>query len=216
MTGARKIVVVAAGLSDPSTSRLLADRLTESTLRQLREHGVEAEARTFELRDVAHDITNSMLTGFAPKPLAEMNDAVAAADALIVVTPVFSTSYSGLFKSWVDVLDRDAIVGTPVLLAANAGTARHSLAIDYAMRPLFTYLHAEPVSTAVFAASADWGDQADAVAPLQKRVDRGAGELADRVAGTSAKTVADPFSPDTYLAGGSSFADLLKDLPDRG
>jgi FMN reductase len=212
----RTIAVVSAGLSDPSSTRMLADKLVQAVFAALDARGVAREARVFELRDVAHDITNNLLTGFAPKALAEVNDYVAGADALIAVTPIFSTSYSGLFKSWLDVLDREAIEGTPVLLGATAGTARHSLAIDYAMRPLFTYLHAEPISTGVFAASSDWGAEADRVAPLQKRIDRAASELADRLAGSAAVEKTDPFAPESYLAGGSSFEDLLTNLPPRG
>ena len=211
-----KIAVVSAGLSDPSSTRMLADKIVQATFSELDARGVEREARVFELRDVAHDITNNLLTGFAPKDLAEINAYVAGADALIAVTPIFSTSYSGLFKSWLDALDRDALEGTPVLLGATAGTARHSLAIDYAMRPLFTYMHAEPISTGVFAASSDWGAEADQVAPLQKRIDRSARELADRVAGSSATERLDPFAPEAYLGETGSFADLLTDLPARG
>lgn len=205
----RKIVVVAAGLSDPSSTRMLADRIVQAVGAELDARGVDHAARAYELRDVAHDITNNMLTGFAPTALAEMNDAVAGADALIAVTPVFSTSYSGLFKSWIDVTGREALDGTPVLLGATAGTPRHSLAIDYAMRPLFTYLHAEPISTGVFAAASDWGANADEVAPLQKRIDRAARELADRLSGSAPSERADPFAPASYLGEGGSFADLL-------
>lgn len=213
---AAQIAVVSAGLSDPSSTRMLADRMLQAVTRELSGRDVEATARVHELRDVAHDIANNMLTGFAPKALADLNAHVASADALIIATPIFSTSYSGLFKSWIDVLDREALEGTPVLIGATAGTPRHSLAIDYAIRPLFTYLHAEPVSTGVFAASDDWGSNADQVAPLQKRVDRAARELADRIAGGTAQAPADPFSPESYLGGGSSFEDLLGNLPGRG
>lgn len=215
MSAGKSIAVVAAGLGDPSSTRLLADRLVQAVTRELAGREVESEARVFELRDVAHDITDNLLTGFAPKRLAAMNAHVAEADALIAVTPIFSTSYSGLFKSWLDALERDALEGTPVLLAATAGTARHSLAIDYAMRPLFTYLHAEPLSTTVFASSEDWGQGADRVAPLQKRIDRAACELADLLSERRSAEKADPFSPEAYLGSGGSFADLLTDLPER-
>lgn len=212
---AKRIAVVSAGLGDPSSTRLLADRMLSAVTAELRSRGVEATARVFELRDVAHEITDSLLTGFAPKRLAEANGSVAEADAVIVVTPIFSTSYSGLFKSWLDALDRDALEGTPVLIGATAGTARHSLALDYAIRPVLTYLHAEPVTTAVFAASSDWGAEADTVAPLQKRIDRGARELADRLAEARTSERVDPYSPEAYLPEGGSFADFLTDLPDR-
>lgn len=212
-----RIVVVSAGLSNPSSTRMLADRLLGATVEALGERGVEAEGRVIELRDHAHAITDHLLTGFAPKALAEDLAQVAAADGLIVVTPIFTTSYSGLFKSFVDVLERESVEGKPVLIGATAGTARHSLAIDYAIRPLFTYLHARPVSTGVFAASSDWGAEADSVAPLRARVERGARELADAIAGASAAPrAADPFDPESYLGAGGSFEDLLNNPPTRG
>jgi len=213
----KRIVVVSAGLSNPSSTRMLADRLLGATIDELRGRGIAAEGRTIELRDHAHAITDHLLTGFAPKALAADLDELAAADALIVVTPIFTTSYSGLFKTFVDILDRDAVEGKPVLIGATAGTPRHSLAIDYAIRPLFTYLHTRPVPTGVFAASSDWGAEADSVAPLQARVERGARELADAIAGSPASApAADPFDPASYLGEGGSFEDLLNNLPGRG
>jgi len=208
----RRIAVISSGLSNPSSTRMLADRLLAETVQALRERGIEAQADVIELRDLAHAITDNLLTGFAPAPLEEAINRVVSADAVIAVTPIFSTSYAGLFKSFIDVLDPDALTGKPVLIGANAGTARHSLAIDYAIRPLFTYLHAEPVSTGVFAASSDWGANADDVAPLSARVERGARELADAIARRDAVTDADPFDPDTYLGKGRSFGHLLGGL----
>ena len=209
---ARRIAVVSAGLSNPSSTRMLADRLSAATVAALAEQGIEASVDVFELRDYAHDITNNLLTGFAPPALESVINTVVSADALIAVTPIFSTSYSGLFKSFIDVLDPDTLAGTPVLLGANAGTARHSLAIDYAIRPLFAYLHAEPVSTGVFAASSDWGSSADDVAPLSARIERGAKELAEAVARREQTEVTDPFDPAHYLGEGHSFGHLLGGL----
>jgi len=209
---ARRIAVVSAGLSNPSSTRMLADRLATATIAELAASGVEATADVVELRDLAHDITNNLLTGFAPPALESAINSVVSADAVIAVTPIFSTSYSGLFKSFIDVLDPDALTGMPVLIGANAGTARHSLAIDYAIRPLFTYLHASPVSTGVFAASSDWGSSADEVAPLSARVDRGARELAAAVVARPLRRDADPFDPSTYLGDGRSFGHLLGGL----
>ncbi|WP_345752883.1 CE1759 family FMN reductase [Microbacterium rhizophilus] len=212
MTDTRRIAVVSAGLSTPSSSRMLADRLAAATVAGLGERGIEATAEAFELRDYAHDITNNLLAGFAPPELEIMLTRIATADALIVVTPIFSTSYSGLFKSFIDILDRESLTGKPVLIGANAGTARHSLAIDYAIRPLFAYLHAEPVSTGVFAASSDWGGKEDDVAPLSARIDRGARELAAAIAAKPQRVEADPFDPDTYLGSGKGFGHLLGGL----
>lgn len=208
----RRIAVVSAGLSNPSSTRMLADRLAAETVKALRERDIETSVDVIELRDYAHDITNNLLTGFAPPALETAINTVVSADALIVVTPIFSTSYSGLFKSFIDVLDPDVLTGKPVLIGANAGTARHSLAIDYAIRPLFAYLHADAVSTGVFAASSDWGGAGDDVAPLAKRVEKGARELADAVARRDAASAADPFDPATYLGEGRSFGHLLGGL----
>lgn len=208
----RRIAVISAGLSNPSSTRMLADKLAAETVRQLAELDIEATIDVIELRDLAHDITNNLLTGFAPAALESAINSVYSADALIAVTPIFSTSYSGLFKSFIDVLDPDALTGKPVLIGANAGTPRHSLAIDYAIRPLFAYLHAEAVSTGVFAASGDWGGAADEVAPLGKRVEKGARELAEAMARKQAAVSHDPFDPANYLGEGRSFRHLLGGL----
>ena len=208
----RRIAVVSAGLSNPSSTRMLADRLAAETVKALAAHDIDAGIDVIELRDYAHDITNNLLTGFAPPALETAINTVVSADALIAVTPIFSTSYNGLFKSFIDVLDPDALTGKPVLIGANAGTARHSLAIDYAIRPLFAYLHAEAVSTGVFAASSDWGGAGDDVAPLAKRVEKGARELADAIARRETTAVADPYDPATYLGEGRSFGHMLGGL----
>ena len=186
---ARKLAVVTAGLSQPSSTRLLADRLTEATVRAL--DGVEVEVTVVELRDVAQDVTNNLLTGFASPKLDAAIQAVTGADGLIAVTPIFTTSYSGLFKSFIDVLDPQALTGMPVLLGATGGTERHSLAIDYAMRPLFSYLHAVALPTGVYAASSDWGS-ADG---LSDRIDRAASELAAQIRTSDrSQNIRDPFA----------------------
>ncbi|MER5949373.1 CE1759 family FMN reductase [Streptomyces sp. NPDC001904] len=174
-----KLVVVSAGLSSPSSTRLLADRLTAATL-----HQVDAEVEVVELRDLATEIARHFVTGFPPARLAAALDAVAAADGLIAVTPVFAASYSGLFKSFFDVIDKDALTGKPVLVAATGGTARHSLVTEHALRPLFTYLRALVLPTAVYAASEDWGEEG-----LAARIARAGGELA-RFMGPSAADAA--------------------------
>jgi FMN reductase len=191
----RKIAVVSAGLSQPSSTRLLADRLAEATVRRLREQGFETEVEVVELRDIAHDVTNNLLAGFPSPTLAAAIEKVTGADGLIAVTPVFTTSYSGLFKSFFDVLDPTALDGMPVLIGATGGTERHSLALEYAMRPMFTYLHGVVVPTSVYAASADWGSGADSVKALPDRIERAAGEFAALVSASDRSSlVKDPFA----------------------
>lgn len=202
----RSLVALSAGLSQPSSTRLLADRLVSDTVADLARRGITAEVRTVDLRDLAHDITDNLLTGFPPPRLAEVVDAVEHADGLIAVTPIFSASYSGLFKSFVDILDSKGLVGTPVLLGATAGTARHSLALEHALRPLFAYLRAVVAPTAVFAASEDWGSGDAQTGELASRITRGAGELAALVAAHEPKAAV----PD-LLAGLVPFEQQLAD-----
>src|SRR4051794_24938665 len=179
----RRLAVVTAGLSQPSTSRLLADLLATSTDRALRLHDQPVEVVTIELRDLAHALTDNLLTGFPAGALADAVRVVAEADALIAVTPVFSASYSGLFKTFFDVLEDGALDGKPVLMGATAGTARHSLVLEFAMRPLFAYLRADVVPTAVFAASEDFGAGGPSSGGLESRTERAGRELADAVVG---------------------------------
>jgi FMN reductase len=172
----RTLAVVTAGLSQPSSTRLLADRLAAATDRALRLEDQRADIEVIELRPLARDLADHLLTGFPSPALGDARALEARAVAVIAVTPVFSASYSGLFKSFFDLVDPDALAGTPVLLGATAGTSRHSLVIDLAMRPLFTYLHALTVPTGVFAASEDFGSGGSADA-LAQRVERAAREL---------------------------------------
>ncbi|MGO4257158.1 CE1759 family FMN reductase [Marmoricola sp. RAF53] len=206
----RTIAVVTAGLSDPSSTRLLADLLAAATGTALTQRGEQVRVEVVELRPLAHALTDHLLTGFATGDLEAALTTVATADAVIAVTPVFSGSYSGLFKTFFDVLEQGALDGTPVLVAATAGTARHSLVLEHALRPLFSYLHAVVVPTGVFAASEDWGAagaDGGADGALRRRVDRAAGELAALVAARPHTEKQDQFDRD--LAAMGDFEDLL-------
>ncbi|WP_134766071.1 CE1759 family FMN reductase [Nocardioides sp. 1609] len=195
-----RLVVISAGLGVPSSTRLLADRLTEAVVRELG----PVELEVVELRPLARPLADHLLTGFPGPELQAAQDAVAAADALVVVSPVFAASYSGLFKMFFDLLPRDVLIGTPVLLGATAGSARHSLVVDHAMRPLFSYLRALVVPTAVFAATDDFGSDAD----LSGRITRAARELAALLGRRPA--VNRPRSVEDELADPTPFEELIR------
>lgn len=179
----RRITVLSAGLGVPSSSRLLADQLGASAQRQLSAAGYSVEVETVELRDLAVDIANNFVTGYAGPRLADVIAGVEASDGIIAVSPVFSASYSGLFKSFFDVLDPKSLDGKAVLLGATGGTDRHQMVLDYAMRPLFSYLRTRIAATGVFAGPQDWGTADDGGSSLADRVDRAAGEFAQLLAG---------------------------------
>ena len=192
---APSLVVVSAGLSQPSSTRLLADRLSAAVDRHLREAGIEPRIEVIELRDQAKDLVNNLLAGFPSPGLQAALDAVLGADGLIAVTPIFSASYSGLFKLFFDLVERDGFAGKPVLIAATGGTARHSLALEHAMRPLFAYLNAAVVATAVYAATEDWGGGGVAAdGSLVGRIDRAALELSAAMAVRGPAAPKDPFA----------------------
>jgi FMN reductase len=93
----------------------------------------------------------------------------------------------------------------PTLIAATGGTARHSLALEHALRPLFAYLNAATVATSVFAAAEDWGTAGVATeGSLVERIDRAAGELATAMAGRGPRVAQDRFADPV------PFEDLLR------
>ncbi|MCW2841194.1 MAG: NADPH-dependent reductase [Aeromicrobium sp.] len=191
------IVAISSGLSESSSTRRLADRLVESVGRQFGDASIELVS----LRELAHDIVDATLLGFASPRLQDVLDKVGAADGLVVVTPIYKASYPGLFKSFIDALDADAVIGKPVLLAATGGTARHSLAIDHTLRPLFAYLQALVVPTGVFASTHDWGSEG--AQALEQRIDRAAGELTSLLKGAgTGRSRDDEFDlfSDTFLS----------------
>lgn len=169
----RKIVAVTAGLGAPSSSRLLTDAIVNRISEKLFAEGFTPKATVYELRDYAVDIAHNMTNGFASPRLAEVIRDVESSHLLVAVTPVFTAGMSGLFKSFFDVLDNKALTGKPVIVGATGGSVRHSLVIDYAMKPMFSYLKADVLATSIFAAPEDWGASESS---LSDRVDRLSGE----------------------------------------
>jgi FMN reductase len=184
MSTTRRLAIVTAGVGAPSSSRMLADRLLADTATFLRdEYDIEASGTVHELRDYAKDVTYNLLAGFPTETLQAMIEDVISADGLIIVTPVFNASFNGLFKSFLDIIDSTALAGMPTLIGATGGTPRHSQVLDYGMRPVLTYMHADVVTTGVYAATEDWAGQADETLPsLPDRIKRAAKEFAARVA----------------------------------
>ncbi|MEJ2863709.1 CE1759 family FMN reductase [Actinomycetospora flava] len=180
------LVVVSAGVSEPSSTRLLADRVAGKALEALRRDGGDATASVVDLAPLAADVARAVVSGQLDGPVQDAVDRIAAADGLVVSTPVYKAGVSGLFKSFVDVLDDDLVVATPVVLAATAGSARHAMVVDEQMRPLFAFLRALPVPTSLFAAPDDWASPA-----FTRRIGRAAAELAHLVRAGVRTTIAD-------------------------
>ena len=166
------LAVVSAGTSDPSSTRMLADRLAARTTQLAAGRGNTVTSSVIELREIAADVTTALVSQLVTPKLQDAITALAEADAIVASTPVYKAGPSGLFTSFFQVLDNDLLIAKPVVLAATAGTARHALVADEAMRPMFAYLRTMTAPTSLFAAPEDWGDPS-----LNQRIDRAAFEL---------------------------------------
>src|SRR6201994_2555563 len=200
-----RLAVVSAGTSDPSSTRLLADRIAERTVTEAAQRGREVQVSVVELRELATDIASAVVSQLITPKLREAITALAAADGLVVSTPVYKAGPSGLFKSFFDLLDNDLLIGKPVVLAATAGTSRHALVADDQLRPLFAYLRALPVPTSLFAAPEDWADPA-----LNQRASRAARELVLLMESGFARAVRDE-AWDSYQHEPASSAEARRD-----
>jgi FMN reductase len=167
-----RLVVVSAGTSDPSSTRMLADRTADRVASLAAGHGHPVTVSVVELREIAADITTALTSALITPKLRQAITALAEADGIIAAAPVYKAGVSGLFTSFFHALDNDLLIAKPVVLAATAGTARHALVVDDQMRALFAFLRTMAVPTSLFAAPEDWSDTA-----LSTRVDRAALEL---------------------------------------
>jgi FMN reductase len=171
------LAVVSGGLREPSSTRLLADRIDAAVSAELARANVPATSSVIELRPLGRSIMDAMLTGFAGLELNSAFQTLADADALIAVTPAFNASFSGLFKSFFDVLPDETLADMPVLIAATGGTERHSLVLEHALRPMFSYLHAVVSPMGVYAATADFGSATGSTG-LAERISKAAADFA--------------------------------------
>ena len=167
-----RLAVVSGGTSDPSSTRMLADRIAGRVSALAGERGAAATVDVIDLRALAGEIATALTSQLLGPGLERAVEVLGRADGIVASAPVYKAAPSGLFSSFFHVLDNDLLIAKPVVLAATAGTARHALVVDDQMRPLFAYLRAMTAPTSVFAAGEDWSD-----AELGKRIDRAAFEL---------------------------------------
>lgn len=174
----KHLVIVNAGAGDPSSTRMLADRITQKTLAEAKRRGIEMDARVIDLRSLSSDIANALTTQFISPELEQASNLLRDADAIIAATPIYKAAASGLFTGFFQALDNDLLIGTPVVLAATAGSPRHSLVVDDQLRGFFSYLRTVTAPTSLVSSP----DEANS-GEFSGRVDRAAGELVSLVAG---------------------------------
>jgi FMN reductase len=203
-----KLAIISGGLREPSSTRLLAGRLEASVRAELDARGLTAESSFVELRPLGRPIMDAMLAGFAAPALESAFETVAGADGVIAVTPAFNASFSGLFKSFFDVLPEQTLSDMPVLMGATGGTERHSLVLEHALRPMFSYLHAIVSPTGVYAAVDDFGAQGGAT--LGQRITKAAADFARLVQACGSHQRRDVFAEEL-----ASMEQLLGDSADN-
>lgn len=186
MTSALSLVVVNAGVSDPSSTKLLADRAAARIRALGQARGREVTTTVIDLRELLPELPAALASQHFGERFQRAIAALVDADGIIAAAPVYKAGASGLFTSFFQVLDNDLLIGKPVVLAATAGTARHALVVDEEMRSLFAYLRTLTVPTSLFAATEDWQDKA-----LTGRIDRAALELVLLMESGFAKAVRD-------------------------
>lgn len=167
-----RLVVVSAGAGDPSSTRLLTDRIAGRTAARAAARGHRVVVDTVELRELTAEITTALVSQLLGPKLTAAVELLSRADGIVVGTPVYKAAPSGLFSAFFQVLDNDLLIGRPVVLSATAGTARHALVVDNDLRALFAYLRTLTAPTSVFATADDW-----ASGELPTRIDRAAFEL---------------------------------------
>jgi FMN reductase len=153
MTRPLRLVAVSGGLQRPSRSAALAEHLLDLIAKE-----VPCEQRLVELSQFAPQLAGAVRRSQLPHAVERELAAVERADVLVVATPVFRGSYTGLFKHFFDFIDQDALVDKPVLLAATGGSERHALVIDHQLRPLFSFFQARTLPLGVYATDKDFVD----------------------------------------------------------
>lgn len=153
MTHPLRVVAVSGGLQCPSKSAALAEHLLD-----LIADAVPCEQRLVELGRLAPQLAGAVWRSQLPGTVERELAAVEQADVLVVATPVFRGSYTGLFKHFFDFIHQDALSDKPVLLAATGGSERHALVIDHQLRPLFSFFQARTLPLGVYATDKDFVD----------------------------------------------------------
>ena len=170
--GEFRLLVLSAGMGTPSTTRMVAERIAGRVVDLAQSDGAQVRVSVVELRELAADITEALTTGIASSRLQQLNRDLRDADGVITSSPVFKAKPSGLFTLLLQVLDRELFITKPLVLAATAGTYRHTLVVDGDLRSQFAYLRALVAPTGVFAVSTDLNS-----VELERYVHRAAAEL---------------------------------------
>lgn len=160
----RSIVGFSGNITRPSRTRQLVEYLVGSVA----EHG-GWETSVFDVEDIGPSLGAARHVSQLDPGGREVLRRIATADMLVVGSPTYKGSYTGLFKHFLDLVDPASLRGKPVLLAATGGGQRHSLVIEHQLRPLFGFFQALTLPTGVYAAAEELGEAGPASDALHAR-----------------------------------------------
>ena len=168
-----QIVGFAGSLNRPSKTRALVELAAGRAASRF-----HARAETFDLADLQPSLGTAATAGDLRGPARRALESILAADALIVGTPVYKGSYTGLFKHLFDLIEPAALAGKPVLLTATGGGEKHALVIEHQLRPLFGFFEAATLPTGLYASGSDFAGGAPFAPALLDRLERAVEQLA--------------------------------------
>jgi len=160
-----KLVAVSGGLGHPSRAAALAKAITAAIAAT-----IPIDAHAISVADLVGDLAGVVSAKGAPASVSEAVTRIETADALVVTTPVYRGSYTGLFKHLFDLVHHEALIGKPVLLAATGGSERHSLVIDHQLRPLFAFFQSLTLPLGVYANDSDFSKYEVSSDALKERI----------------------------------------------
>lgn len=165
MTERLKLVAVSGGLQRPSRTLVLVEEIVTAL-----SIATPLDVRLIELGELAPALGRTLYRNRLPESAEMQLDAIETADVLVVASPVFRGSFSGLFKHLFDLIAHDALVDKPILLAATGGSDRHALVIEHQLRPLFAFFQALTLPVGVYASERDFNGYQISSAALHERI----------------------------------------------
>lgn len=176
----------AGTLSSPSKTRALVELAATRIAAR-----VAGTSRTHDLSDLQPHLGQAAQLDDLPLTARAVVDSLLGADLLIVGSPVYKGSYTGLFKHFFDLIDPTALAGKPVLLTATGGGEKHALIIEHQLRPLFGFFEASTLPIGVHAGAADLAGGTPASPALLARLDRAVEQVGPWLTRNPAPDVAD-------------------------
>ncbi|HEU0205956.1 MAG TPA: FMN reductase [Pseudolysinimonas sp.] len=160
------MVGVSGSPTRPSRTTVLVQQVAESFAER-----VGGEATVIELASLLAELASGPYRSDIGPAARDALEAVEGADLIVVGSPAYRATYTGLFKLFFDHIGQHALVDKPIVLTATGGSDRHALLVEHQMRPLFGFFQALTVPLGIFANEGDFTDYRVDSPELRSRID---------------------------------------------